>query len=69
METVVVPKEVFHRILSDVEALLDDVELALDAKVRKRIADIESGKEKGKTEKDYYRYLTKRGIQVGNSRS
>ena len=30
---VVVPKEVFSKILDDVESLIDDVELALDAKV------------------------------------
>lgn len=68
METVVVPKQVFGRILSDVEALLDDVELALDVKIRKRIVDIESGKERGKTEEDYYRYLAKRGIPFGKIR-
>lgn len=33
MEKVVVPKEVFSKILDDVESLIDDVELALDAKL------------------------------------
>jgi len=33
MEKVVVPKEVFSKILDDVENLIDDVELALDAKL------------------------------------
>ena len=65
METVVIPKEVFTKILADVEILIDDVELALDAKVRQRISDIETGREKGKTEEDYNEYLSKRGIKRG----
>ena len=69
METVTVPKELFTRILADVEVLIDDVELALDAKVRQRKAGIDSGKEKGKTEDEYYHYLAKRGITFGNVHS
>ncbi|MBI5392474.1 hypothetical protein HZA96_01270 [Candidatus Woesearchaeota archaeon] len=46
------------------EVLIDDVEIALDVKAQQRISDIESGKEKGKTEKEYYEYLTKRWIKV-----
>lgn len=65
METVNIPKKVFRKILDDVQILIDDVEMALDAKVQQRIEDIESGKEKGKTEKEYYEYLAKRGIKVG----
>lgn len=64
-ETVTIPKRVFSKILEDVEVLIDDVEMALDVKVQQRIEDIESGKEKGKTEKEYYEYLAKRGIKVG----
>ena len=64
METVTVPKEVFNKILSDVEILIDDVEMALDVKVRKRISDIETGKVKGKTEKELDDYLKKRGVKV-----
>ena len=65
METVTIPKRVFSKILEDVEVLIDDVEMALDVKVQQRIEDIESGKEKGRTEKEYYEYLAKRGIKVG----
>ena len=65
METVIIPKEVFTKILADVETLINDVELALDIKIRQRISDIESGKEKGKTEEEYYKYLEKRGIKLG----
>ena len=69
METVTIPKKVFKRILDDVQILIDDVEMVLDAnldaKVQQRIEDIESGKEKGKSENEYYEYLTKRRIKVG----
>ncbi len=65
METVTIPKRVFSKILEDVEVLIDDVEMALDVKVQQRIEDIESGKDKGRTEKEYYEYLAKRGIKVG----
>ncbi len=64
MEKLVIPKKVFTKILQDVEILIDDVEMALDVKLQQRISDIESGKEKGKTEKEYYEYLAKRGIKV-----
>jgi len=64
METIAVPKEVFSKILSDVETLIDDVELALDAKVRQRISDIELGKVKGRTEEELNIYLKKRGVKI-----
>lgn len=44
METIAVPKEVFSKIITDVEILINDVEIALNAKVRQRIEDIKSGK-------------------------
>ena len=64
METIPIPKEVFIKILADVETLIDDVELALDAKVQKRIMDIETGSIKGKTEQELDNYLKKRGVKV-----
>jgi len=64
METVSIPKEVFTKILADVETLIDDVELALDAKVQKRIQDIETNSVKGKTEQELNDYLKKRGVKV-----
>lgn len=64
METVSIPKEAFTKILSDVETLIDDVELALDAKAQKRIIDIETGEVKGKTEQELDDYLKKRGVKV-----
>lgn len=69
MKNITVPKKVFTRILVDVENLIDDVEIALDAKVRERISDIELGREKGKSEEEYYDYLAKRGIKLGRLRS
>jgi len=64
METVTVPKEVFTRILEDVEVLIDDVELALDEKVKKRLTDVKTGKIQGKTEEDLDNYLKKRGVKL-----
>ncbi|MEK6858177.1 MAG: hypothetical protein AABX39_06325 [Nanoarchaeota archaeon] len=63
METIAVPKAFFGKILDDVEVLIDDVETALDEKVKQRILEVESGKVKGKTEKEYKEYLAKRGIK------
>ncbi|HLC56210.1 MAG TPA: hypothetical protein VJJ23_03165 [Candidatus Nanoarchaeia archaeon] len=64
MKTVTVPKEVFNKILSDVETLIDDVEIALDEKIQQRIFDIESRKTNGKTEEDLNNYLKKRGVKI-----
>ena len=44
MESITVPKKIFTKILADVEVLIDDVEIALDSKVRKRVEDIKTGK-------------------------
>ncbi len=63
-ESVVVPKKLFGKILEDVELLIDDVELALDEKVRERIQDIESGRVEGKSEEELDAYLKKRGVQI-----
>ena len=64
METVTIPKEIFSKILADVETLLEDMEIALNTKVKQRINDIETKKIEGKTEKDLDSYLKKRGIKV-----
>ena len=64
METVVIPKEIFTKILSDVEILIDDVELALNTKVNKRINDIKTNNINGKTEQELDNYLKKRGVKV-----
>jgi len=64
METVSIPKDVFTKILADVETLIDDVELALDTIVQKRIHDIETNNIKGKTEQELNDYLKRRGVKV-----
>jgi len=64
METVVVPKKVFGKILEDAEMLINDVEMALNERIRKRIQDIEFGKVEGKSEEELDAYLRKRGIKV-----
>ena len=66
METITIPKESFKKILLDMEILLDDVEFALDKRVQQRISDIETGEVEGKSEEEYYAYLAKRGIKIGN---
>lgn len=64
METVTLSKEAFTKILADVETLIDDVELALDTKVKNRLQDVKSGKIKGKTEDDLDNYLKNRGVKI-----
>ncbi len=67
MDTVNVRKADFIKILNTAELLVDEVEQALsqDEIAKRRMSDILSGKVKGKTHKDYYAYLKKRGIKVG----
>lgn len=65
MDTVTIPKKAFTKILEDVETLIDDVELALDAKAQKRLSDIKKNPSIGKTEKDLDNYLKKRGVKIG----
>lgn len=58
------PKKIFTKILEDVEVLIDDVESALDTKVRKRIKDIKTHKIEGKSETDLDNYLKNRGVKI-----
>lgn len=67
-ETITMPREEFKKLISDVEIVINDVESILsteDKLTKKRIDDIESGKVKGKTEKELDEYLKNRGIKVG----
>ena len=64
MDNITIPKEMFSKILEDVELLIDDVELALDMKVKKRVKGIESGIVQAKTEEDLDNYLKKRGVKL-----
>ncbi len=67
-ETITMPRGEFKKLISDVEIVINDVESILsseDKLTKKRIDDIESGKVKGKTEKELDEYLKNRGIRVG----
>ena len=67
-ETITMPREEFKKLISDVEIVINDVESILSAEdklTKKRIDDIESGKVKGKTEKELDEYLKNRGIKCG----
>lgn len=64
METVTISKEIFSKILADAEVLMKDVEMALDAKVKQRVSDIEKNKIEGKSEKELDDYLKNRGVKV-----
>ncbi len=66
MDIVHVNKLDFVRILDTAETLINEVEQALsqDEVAKRRITDITSGRIRGKTEKDYYAYLKKRGIKA-----
>jgi len=57
-------KEDFNNILNVVEISTDNFGLIFYAKVQQRVFDIESGKIKGKTEKDLDDYLKKRGVKI-----
>lgn len=60
-------KDKFTKLLTDVDVLMTDVDEILSDEtsiVKKRIAEIESGKVKGINEPEYYSYLKKRGIKV-----
>ncbi len=65
-ETITMPREEFKKLISDVEIVINDVESILsseDKLTKKRIDGIESGKVKGKTEKELDEYLKNRGIK------
>lgn len=67
MATITISKEEFGKLISDVEIIINDVESILskeDSVIKKRINDIESGKVKGKTEKELDDYLKNRGIKI-----
>ena len=67
-ETITIPKDDFRKLLSDVETVINDVESILsneDKPIKTRINDIESGKVKGKTEKELDEYLKNRGVKIG----
>ena len=67
MATITVSKDEFKKLISDVEIVINDVESILsneDKLIKKRIKDIESGKVKGKSEKELDDYLKSRGVKI-----
>lgn len=67
--TIKIEKTILTKILKDAEILIDDVESALNNKLKQRILDIKTDSSIGKTEKDLEIYLKKRGViteEIGN---
>ena len=64
MDTVTISKDVFTKILGDVEMLIDDVEMALDTTVEHRLCELDTGKVKAKSERELDEYLRKRGVKI-----
>ena len=62
MGNITVSEEKFNKVLSDVEALIEDVSSLFDQDeiAKKRIAEIKSNPSMGKSEKELDSYLAKR---------
>ena len=67
-ETIMVKKELFEHIISDVEHLITDMESVADqetmAEVDKRLREIKEGRVKGLSEQDFLRTMKEDGIDV-----
>jgi len=67
-ETIILNKKSFKGLLSDFEQLLSDfenlAEQSIDKEAIKRLSDMKSKKIKAYTEKDFYNYLKKEGINA-----
>ena len=66
MGNITVSEEKFNKVLSDVEALIEDVSSLFDQDeiAKKRIAEIKANPSIGKSEKELDAYLKKRGVKV-----
>ena len=66
MKTLQVNKTDFSKILETAEILIAEIEKALSQNeiVMKRVAEIKTGKIKGRTENELNEYLKKRGAKV-----
>lgn len=67
MVTVTIPEHKLHKVLEDVEVLIEDVASLLDQnKIAKaRLAEIKANPSIGKSEKELDDYLKKRGVKLG----
>ena len=67
-ETIMVKKELFEQIISDVEHLITDMESVADqetmAEVDKRLREIKEGRVKGFSEQDFLRKMKEDDIDV-----
>lgn len=66
MPAVTVSEEKFHKVLADVEILIEDVAslLSQDELAKRRVADIKANPSIGKSEKELEDYLRKRGVKI-----
>ncbi len=64
-ETIAVNKEIFGKVMADIENLLADFEILTNETVQKRLADIKKDPSIGKSEQELDEYLKKRGVRVG----
>ena len=66
MATVTISEEKFHKVLADVETLIEDVTALFDQDdiAKKRFAEIKANPSIGKSEKELDDYLKKRGVKV-----
>ena len=65
MGNITVSEEKFNKVLSDVEALIEDVSSLFDQDeiAKKRIDEIKANPSIGKSEKELDAYLKKRGVK------
>ena len=66
MGTITVSEEKFNKVISDVEALIEDVSSLFDQDelVKQRIKEIKANPSVGKSENDLDAYLRKRGVKI-----
>ncbi len=64
-ETITVNKEIFGKVMADIENLLEDFEILTSETVQKRLKEIKENPSIGKSEQELDEYLKKRGVQVG----
>ena len=68
-ETIEVPKERVNIMVKHFEILIRDFEKIVEQetmeKVGKRLTDIKKGKVRGCSEKDYFEFMKRKGVNVG----
>ena len=66
MTTVIISEDKLHKVLEDVEVLIEDVASLLDQNkiARARLVEIKANPSIGKSEKELDDYLKKRGVKL-----